>query len=102
MEPDFKSGDTIFLKHETVHFPPIEKGSKGNVPLAVASRYNGRICAILVDDASTLKKVEVETKGHDYHVHFVPFNRDYDRLTLKGGQEATIQGFVYKVIRRIR
>jgi SOS-response transcriptional repressor LexA len=85
MEPTLKPGDIVLVEYR---------------PGVRPEHVQGRICACLIDDASTLKRVSVERRDDQTLIILRGDNPDIAPILVSSQQEFSIQGVVTHLVSR--
>lgn len=102
MEPDFKDGDTAICRRvEGISLP---NKNEGPTHINRFTRFEGRVVCALVDQESTLKRLEISRTGADaadYIINLRPLNPNHPTISVGGKNTFDIQGEVVRLVRNI-
>jgi SOS-response transcriptional repressor LexA len=99
MYPRLIPGDIVYLERFEFHLGIKDWGNP--VPKLTFERLDGRIVAVLFNGDATLKLLRIKSlEGKDnYELKLVPFNDEFQTITVGPGDELHFQGVVIKTLR---
>ena len=98
MAPDIQDGDYVILRKFDVRLPAKDDGPTS---FDAVARFSGRVCAVLLNGESTLKRLEITRRNDDYQLILRPGNPAHPVRVIGPADELVIQGEMCRLIRNV-
>ena len=100
MFPEYHERDVVICRRvEGATMPPKEEGP---TPLERFLRFDGRVCAVLIDNEVTLKRIEItRSSAENYQLVLRPLNPEHRTVSVGEKNSFAIQGEVVKLLRDV-